>query len=84
MKNASITSLPVECSSNQDKMPRSSSLIAFMESPQLPSQSERLILNKYLYAIKEESDENFKKFIEIQNEKKLSKQEDIKVDEEEN
>ena len=84
IKNASITSLPVECTSNQDKMPRCSSLITLLRNPNLPSQKERLILNKYLYAIKEESDEHFKKFIEMQNDKKLMRQEDIINEEEEN
>lgn len=50
---------------------------------QKPSQNERFLLNQYLYSIKEESDDNFRKYKEKNTYSKKTQIEDIICDNEE-
>lgn len=82
LRKASITSLPVDRSAQVDKIPRWTSLVSLIEK-HVPSEKERFLLNQYLYSIKEESDDNFKKYKEKNQNRKLTQVEDIICEEEE-
>ncbi|CAI2387026.1 unnamed protein product [Moneuplotes crassus] len=82
-KNASITSLPAKRKSIRDDIPRCSSLVSLLGNQKQPSKKERFVLNQYLYEIKEESDDNFRKFMEKQSIRRTLHQEDVIIEEEE-
>ena len=63
LRNASISSLPADKRSSDNKILRCTSLITLIQK-QAPSEKERYLLNQYLHTIKEESDDNFKRFKE--------------------
>ena len=63
VRNWSITSLPAVISTDKDKITRWTSLVALSQNKnKIPTQNERFLLNQYLHSIKEESDDNFRKF----------------------
>ncbi|CAI2381023.1 unnamed protein product [Moneuplotes crassus] len=83
LRNSSAASLPAKEKNKKDDIQRCSSLAALLGTNKQPSQKERFVLNQYLYEIKEESDDKFKKFIEKLNIRQALKQEDVIIEEEE-
>ena len=82
IRNASISSLPANKRSSDNKVLRCTSLINLMQK-QAPSAKERYLLNQYLHTIKEESDDNFKRYKEKNDWRKLNQQEDVEFDDSE-
>lgn len=76
LRNSSIVSLPAKQQEFSDKIPRCTSLVT-LNQKEVPTQKERFLLNQYLQSIKEESDENFRKFKEKSFYENIVQQEDV-------